>query len=58
MREYSNFYAALFQFHKGTIRTLFALIKQQYTLKFQFHKGTIRTCFECRNVLRSEISIP
>ena len=27
--------------------------------KFQFHKGTIRThCFECRNVMRSEISIP
>ena len=22
MREYSNFYAALFQFHKGAIRTL------------------------------------
>ena len=24
MREYSNFYAALFQFHKGAIRTLIA----------------------------------
>ena len=35
--------SALFQFHKGTIRTLFCKQKSRFALIFQFHKGTIRT---------------
>ena len=33
----------LFQFHKGTIRTLCCSNKAQKVATFQFHKGTIRT---------------
>ena len=33
----------LFQFHKGTIRTLAPGSHLQQTRRFQFHKGTIRT---------------
>ena len=35
----------VFQFHKGTIRTLFPYEKVRYYAIFQFHKGTIRTRF-------------
>ena len=34
---------ALFQFHKGTIRTLCGCAHQSDFAPFQFHKGTIRT---------------
>ena len=34
----------LFQFHKGTIRTLLPCFVQELN-PFQFHKGTIRTQF-------------
>ena len=33
----------IFQFHKGTIRTIFRTNKTIMMNKFQFHKGTIRT---------------
>ena len=33
----------LFQFHKGTIRTIFAEVQKLICNEFQFHKGTIRT---------------
>ena len=33
----------LFQFHKGTIRTVVLLTHLRFLLRFQFHKGTIRT---------------
>ena len=33
----------IFQFHKGTIRTRYALSARLLTSLFQFHKGTIRT---------------
>ena len=33
----------VFQFHKGTIRTLCAFSIKKIIWQFQFHKGTIRT---------------
>ena len=33
----------LFQFHKGTIRTLDTIPQPEFDALFQFHKGTIRT---------------
>ena len=36
-------HSALFQFHKGTIRTSYPSINTARKTKFQFHKGTIRT---------------
>ena len=36
-------YVQLFQFHKGTIKTLYELCNQLTTALFQFHKGTIKT---------------
>ena len=33
----------MFQFHKGTIKTLVNLPKDCVPLLFQFHKGTIKT---------------
>ena len=33
----------IFQFHKGTIRTLFLPYYDIFVRVFQFHKGTIRT---------------
>ena len=48
----------LFQFHKGTIRTLLPMCQGRHTDRFQFHKGTIRTKIdEYYNTLRL-ISIP
>ena len=32
-----------FQFHKGTIRTVWKLENRDEKREFQFHKGTIRT---------------
>ena len=40
-RYYTDF--MLFQFHKGTIRTLFPRCNNPVPVVFQFHKGTIRT---------------
>ena len=42
-RYYTDF--MLFQFHKGTIRTLFPRCNNPVPVVFQFHKGTIRTLF-------------
>ena len=36
--------ARLFQFHKGTIRTVNTNFNWTLKILFQFHKGTIRTC--------------
>ena len=33
----------LFQFHKGTIRTVGPVVSAAGSILFQFHKGTIRT---------------
>ena len=33
----------MFQFHKGTIRTIRCYHQHEKYSKFQFHKGTIRT---------------
>ena len=33
----------LFQFHKGTIRTMYGNVHVTHDILFQFHKGTIRT---------------
>ena len=33
----------LFQFHKGTIRTICSSVRPRLRNLFQFHKGTIRT---------------
>ena len=38
-----NLRNCLFQFHKGTIRTLDQLYFELSENQFQFHKGTIRT---------------
>ena len=35
----------LFQFHKGTIRTVLQILQHTYEQQFQFHKGTIRTIY-------------
>ena len=34
---------ALFQFHKGTIKTIYRDTDIDAHLSFQFHKGTIKT---------------
>ena len=41
----------LFQFHKGTIRTECADLKNGNSLPFQFHKGTIRTIANNRTII-------
>ena len=33
----------LFQFHKGTIKTIILQMQNNILMKFQFHKGTIKT---------------
>ena len=33
----------IFQFHKGTIRTVISTLQNDRLNPFQFHKGTIRT---------------
>ena len=42
-RVHGRYVDELFQFHKGTIRTLFVNNPAFIVLRFQFHKGTIRT---------------
>ena len=37
------FTAKVFQFHKGTIKTVIEELQASGNLKFQFHKGTIKT---------------
>ena len=37
---------ALFQFHKGTIKTSNCSLKLEESIIFQFHKGTIKTDHE------------
>ena len=37
------FTAQVFQFHKGTIRTIEMYCPLDFSKRFQFHKGTIRT---------------
>ena len=37
----------LFQFHKGTIKTMFLCKSRINSSTFQFHKGTIKTAFYC-----------
>ena len=34
----------LFQFHKGTIKTMRKIGKKERLYQFQFHKGTIKSC--------------
>ena len=48
---------SLFQFHKGTIRTVMTISQKWYKL-FQFHKGTIRTNDDWLLVYVAQISIP
>ena len=33
----------MFQFHKGTIKTIHCVNMSYHGAKFQFHKGTIKT---------------
>ena len=41
-----------FQFHKGTIKTIYPLDIDGFPIEFQFHKGTIKThCFGIYNIL-------
>ena len=40
----------VFQFHKGTIRTLIKVLIYAFGLIFQFHKGAIRTQIEQTNL--------
>ena len=50
---------ALFQFHKGTIKTVVLMTKMYVVFIFQFHKGTIKTAVGNSNgVSRIAISIP
>ena len=43
LQKYKEIQNSKFQFHKGTIRTLFKSDVSDFPLPFQFHKGTIRT---------------
>ena len=36
-------FPTLFQFHKGTIKTIFSKLTGADIIGFQFHKGTIKT---------------
>ena len=49
---------ALFQFHKGTIKTVAAPYSATSTLLFQFHKGTIKTSVSALSSPSAVISIP
>ena len=53
-----NPYFALFQFHKGTIRTTYDDDHLPLFSLFQFHKGTIRTKIWTINLYGIAISIP
>ena len=56
--EQAGYNTALFQFHKGTIKTRTGQNKKQHR-QFQFHKGTIKTLDTKRETrLRTSISIP
>ena len=48
----------IFQFHKGTIRTVMTVVSSMPILIFQFHKGTIRTFDGGFFDAFSDISIP
>ena len=48
----------LFQFHKGTIRTMHLNTQLKCILLFQFHKGTIRTQISNSLPVTLVISIP
>ena len=49
---------ALFQFHKGTIKTVAAPYSATSALLFQFHKGTIKTSVSALSSPSAVISIP
>ena len=49
---------ALFQFHKGTIKTVLKPVRRPFVRQFQFHKGTIKTYTDNLLAVGSEISIP
>ena len=44
-----------FQFHKGTIRTLFPRCNNPVPVVFQFHKGTIRTDLSHRHMFTANV---
>ena len=48
----------LFQFHKGSIRTVLILAVMIGLRLFQFHKGSIRTMKKKRKLFLSVVSIP
>ena len=51
-------YVYKFQFHKGTIKTIYQFIYASVLMLFQFHKGTIKTTVDQLNKNSNRISIP
>ena len=43
MMPFWNAFGAVFQFHKGTIKTQYFGTDKTFVFEFQFHKGTIKT---------------
>ena len=48
----------IFQFHKGTIKTLHSAERACMPYQFQFHKGTIKTLSSKYCLFGKQISIP
>ena len=48
----------IFQFHKGTIKTVNIQTNTGRLMQFQFHKGTIKTISDFGTVVPNDISIP
>ena len=48
----------VFQFHKGSIKTIGYQPIAGYELKFQFHKGSIKTICRAKINYRIQVSIP
>ena len=44
-------FLAIFQFHKGTIKTRALERRERFSLRFQFHKGTIKTTDQLADLL-------
>ena len=48
----------MFQFHKGTIKTLIDYLRRLVEDEFQFHKGTIKTSYVELHRKGQNVSIP
>ncbi len=58
MPNITNVVKPAFQFHKGTIKTLYTIFGGVVYTLFQFHKGTIKTLGSILRSSLARISIP